>query len=439
MDLSGMTGIIVFVVAIILAILVGNKLKMNIGLIAFLFTFIIGYWVLGMKAKEITSLFPHSIFMNQLCATAFFGYMTLNGTFQGIANRLVYKVRNHPTLVPIALWGVGMVLALIGCGGQAIVVMSPIAFALCAQAGFDPLLAGMIAWGSAICAIGAPWTAGGANVLRVFGEYMGEESATKILLTVMVVLYVVFFLYFLANVFISKKLGFSSTAREIHLEKPEPFTDKQKKTVVILICFLVLMVVPSIGKMLFPKFKAFTWISARFDIHTICLIGIVIMQALGLADGRKVVKDKIPWNSVLMVTGMATLVALAAKIGVVDYISSWASGEFSARWLPLVMVIIGGLLSYVTNASSVIYPTFAPIIPALAAATGCSPIALGVALMAGANATSFSPVSGGGAQAIVGASEEQREVIGARQFMHAALLVIVFVILGAVGFFNIFK
>ena len=45
-DLSGMTGIIVFVVAIILAIIIGNKLKMNIGLIAFLFTFIIVYWVL---------------------------------------------------------------------------------------------------------------------------------------------------------------------------------------------------------------------------------------------------------------------------------------------------------------------------------------------------------------------------------------------------------
>ena len=437
-DLSGMTGIIVFVVAIILAIIIGNKLKMNIGLIAFLFTFIIGYWVLGMKAKAITALFPHSIFMNQVCATGFFGYMTLNGTFQGLANRLVYKARNKPAIIPIILWGVGMILALIGCGAQASVVMSPITFALAAQAGFDPLLAGMIAWGSAVCTIGAPWTSGGSNVLRVFGEYMGEDNATKMLLTVMVVLYVVFFLYFLANVFISKKLGFSKPAGSISLQEPEPFTDKQKKTIYVLIIFLVFMVVPTIGKMAFPKVKAFSWISARFDIHTISLIGIVIMQALGLADGKKVVKDKIPWNSILMVTGMATLVALAAKVGVVDYISSWASGTFSARWLPLVMVVIGGLLSYVTTASSVIYPTFAPIIPALAAATGCSPIALGVALMAGANATSFSPVSGGGAQAIVGASEEQRDVIGARQFMHAALLVVVFVILGAIGFFNIF-
>ena len=56
--MTGISGLIIFLLAIILAIVIGTKLKVNIGIVAFLFAFLIGTMLMGKTIAEVLSYFP---------------------------------------------------------------------------------------------------------------------------------------------------------------------------------------------------------------------------------------------------------------------------------------------------------------------------------------------------------------------------------------------
>lgn len=177
----------------------------------------------------------------------------------------------------------------------------------------------------------------------------------------------------------------------------------------------------------------------HITVQVVCLVGSLIFVIMGLADPKEVFSKKIPWNSLITLAGMGTLVALAGELGIVDAIGGWIGDSVPAKFMPLMLVLVAGLLSYVVAASSVIYPLFAPMVPALAAASGLSPVLIAVSIMLGANISSFSPVSTGGSMAMLGASEEQRDIVMTGQFRFAMYFLIIFVaIFGVLGLLGVF-
>ena len=89
--MTATVGLIVFMLAIVISIILGTKLKMNIGMVALAFTFLIGVTLSGLSGRSVSGLFPTNIFVTQLVATFFYGFASLNGAFNGIADRIIYR------------------------------------------------------------------------------------------------------------------------------------------------------------------------------------------------------------------------------------------------------------------------------------------------------------------------------------------------------------
>lgn len=431
--MSSVLHILVFVAAIGISIAIGSKFKINIGMVAFAFAFLIGITFYGMSGKEVAALIPSNLFIIQLCATFFYGFASENGAIAGIAERIVYKSRGNKTILPIVLALSVFLVTIMGLGADAAaVVMSPIAFALAIELGFDPILASMAIWVGVTPVIGATWTPNGAVAYNIWAPHLGEAITNRLFVMVMIVL----LLFGLVVMILVNKVYSSKHHADVTIKIPEKFTVVQKKALVIILATVVLLVIPGIVQMFFPN-PITAWMNKRLPFQVICLVGAIICTGLKIADPKEVFQKRIPWNSIIMLLGMSTLMALAGKMGVVETISGWI-GEFVPAWaLPMMLVLIGGLMSYVVAASSVIYPLFAPIIPELATLSGVSPLVLALALICGACCTSFSPLSTGGVLAMLGANDTQREEITIRQFMYAIYFLGFFTCLfGIIGIFT---
>ena len=432
--MSASVGLVVFIVAIVLATIIGTKLKINIGMVALAFTFLLGVTVSGLSGKTVAGLFPTNIFMTQLVATFFYGFASLNGAFNGIADRIIYRTKGVKGALPFVVAFCVVLLSMLGAGADATpVIMSPIAFMLAAEAGFHPILASLAVWVGSVCTIGAKWTPGGAVAHSIWSPHIGEEMADQASVYILILLLAIGFITMLIVNFIYRK-----DLKEIQMEKPAPFTPVQKKSLAIVLIALLVMLVPTIINSFVPN-PVTSWITKHITIQVVCLVGSIIFAAMGLANPKEVFTKKIPWNSLITIAGMGSLVALAGELGIVDAIGSWIGESIPAKFMPLMLVLVAGLLSYVVAASSVIYPLFAPMVPALAAASGLSPILIVLSIMLGANISSFSPVSTGGAMAMLGANEEQREVVMAGQFKFAMYFLVVFVVIfGVLGLLGLF-
>ena len=433
--MSTTASLIMFIAAIVLAIVIGTKLKMNIGIVALLFAFLIGVTFSGMKGKAVAALFPTNIFVTQLVATFFYGFASINGAFNGIADRIIYRTKKAKWALPFVIAFCTILLSMLGAGAEATpVIMSPIAFMLAAEAGFNPILASLAVWVGSVCTIGAKWTPGGAVAYSIWSPHIGEEMTDKASIIIMLLLIALGILAMIVVNLIHKK-----DLKEIQMEAPAPLSSEQKKSLTIVVVALLIMLVPNIINAFYSN-PVTTWMTKRLTIQVVCLAGSVIFAVMGLANPKEVFAKKIPWNAIITISGMGTLVALAGEMGIVDQIGSWIGESIPAQFMPVMLLLVAGLLSYVVAASSVIYPLFAPMVPALAAASGLSPILIVVTIMLGANISSFSPVSTGGAMAMLGANEEQRDVVVTGQFKYAMIflivLVAVFAVLGLLGVFG---
>lgn len=96
--MSASTVLILFLVAMVISIVVGNKFN-AIGLLSMTFAYIIGVFLIGMKASAVVATFPAKILFTIIGICWLFGYANENGTLRQITLILVYKFRKYPSIL----------------------------------------------------------------------------------------------------------------------------------------------------------------------------------------------------------------------------------------------------------------------------------------------------------------------------------------------------
>jgi di/tricarboxylate transporter len=102
------------IIAIVVSIFVGWKFKFNTGIIAMSFAFIIGIFVMGMKASQVINYWPTTIVFYLLSIALFFNYATENGTMNVLGQKLLHAMGGNAKLVPFAIALVGMTARSVG-------------------------------------------------------------------------------------------------------------------------------------------------------------------------------------------------------------------------------------------------------------------------------------------------------------------------------------
>ena len=436
-----MLQFIVFFACVVLAVVLGEKLKINAGFLAIAFAFALGFIFLQMTPAKVVANFPTTLFFNILITTAFYGFAALNGTMENIARHIMYAFRNAKWAVGIVLYVAIFVVSALGAGAAATaIIMSPFAFAVAKEMGYDPLIASVSVWGASAAGSGAVWGTNTATMLGLFSPYIEDQDVlTNYVNLTFIWKIILYFVFFLLVYFFLKghkgKGDISATAT-----KPEPMNKEQKVTFAIIICVIFFMAVPPIIRLLAGKScPAFIkWMASYLTTQSLCAFGIFLNMIFKVGNVKDVIAKKVPWNMITIICGMSMLMSLTEPMGVTEILSNWLQALPSFLIIP-GLVLITSILSFFVSAY-VINPMFAPLMTALMAAAGVGFEAVGIAFAMGAFASSISPFSTGGAMALIGCpDEETRNSLVTRQVKLSFVSMAYFVLISATGVFTLFN
>lgn len=384
---------LIIMIAILLAIAIGYKTKINIGLFAIVFAYLIGSFGLDLTASQVVNFWPIKIFFIIFAVTLFYNVAMVNGALEKLASHLLYACRNFPIFLPLAIFASATVIAALGAGFYTVLAfMAPMTLLLCQKTGMSKIIGGMAVNYGALA--GANFMTSQSGVIfRGIMEGVGVESAqaftnsTVIFVTTLIVPIVVIGSYLLFN---HKKLNINITA-----EKPAPFDPKQKQSLILIITLMVVVLIIPILNLIMPHNHLIAFLNSKVDIGFMAIIFAVISLLLKLADEKKVVA-MVPWGTLIMICGVGMLIEVAIQAGVINELSDWVSTTIPFWVIPVAMCVIGAFMSLFASTLGVVTPALFPIVPAIAVATGYNPTVLFVCIVVGAQASAISPFSSGG-------------------------------------------
>ena len=180
-----------------------------------------------------------------------------------------------------------------------------------------------------------------------------------------------------------------------------------------------------------------------YDVGLVCLTLSLILMLLGAADEKKAIK-MIPWNVLILISGVNVLMNITQKMGGIDLLSDILASFMSARTAAPLVGVTGGIMSWFSSANGVVFPTLIPAVPDIAGQVGgASVLQMVVAIVCSATVAGISPLSTGGSLIMASYTQEtgcddktQQKLFGQLFGLPAAVVCIVFVLtlVGVLGF-----
>jgi len=128
-------------IALLLAIALSLTSRVNVGVVAMAFAWIIGTAMAGLKPDQVAAGFPSSLFLTLAGVTLLFALAETNGTLERLANRAVRLARGNARVIPLVFFVIAFTLSSIGPGAiSTVALLIPLAMAVSTRAGVPPFL-----------------------------------------------------------------------------------------------------------------------------------------------------------------------------------------------------------------------------------------------------------------------------------------------------------
>ncbi|MFI8481532.1 SLC13 family permease [Pseudomonas sp. NPDC078700] len=398
---------LIVIAAIVISIALGYKTKINIGLFAIAFSYLIGCFVMGLSPSDVIKMWPLKMFFIIFSVCLFYSFAIVNGTLEKLAEHLLYSCRKFPHLLPYAVFLTSALIAGLGAGYYTVLAfMAPLTLMLCERTRMSLILGAMAVNYGAL---------GGANFVSsqsgiIFRSLMTNSGIAEntafinsfgIFISTFVIPLIVItgFMLFTGH----KQQMQSST---FTISEPSPLNKQQKTTLLLTIVMMVLVLIAPIAQILLPDNQTVGFINSKMDIGLIASVFAVIALLLKLGDERKAMAT-VPWATLVMICGVGMLIAIAIKVGTIDLLASWIGTSIPPVMVPVAFGIVAALMSLFASTLGVVTPALFPIVPPIAASLGIDPLVIFVCIVVGAQATSISPFSSGGSLLLGSCPTEQ--------------------------------
>ena len=255
-----MTLVVIFFVGFVLAVVLGQTLKINAGLVAIVIGFIL-FWIFGGKNGALGSstgfikTFPTTLFWNYSMPVIFYAFAAANGTLNVLGRKIVYAFRHAKWALPFAIFVVAIIVAIAGAGTMNTFIIAPLAWGLCVAAGITPYIVPVALWTGSFVGAFMPWTSNGALTIGMYEQYLpgidGFAMQVRVAgyYAVMAIVFLIV-MYVLTRAWKTvsyKKFGIEADeAPTDSMEKPESFNKHQVATLVIIFALILLLLVPAI-------------------------------------------------------------------------------------------------------------------------------------------------------------------------------------------------
>ncbi|AZV57475.1 SLC13 family permease [Clostridium sp. AWRP] len=385
---------LIVVLAIAISIALGYKTNINTGFFAIAFAYIIGCFVLNLKASAIIAMWPISIFFVIFAVSLFYNFALVNGTLEKLSQHLLYGCRKAPKLLPFAVFFAAVLIAGLGAGFFTVMVfLAPLTLMLCEKTGMSRLV-GAIALNYGALAGANFMTSASGIVFKSLIENAGFKDSGFVYTTYIFIITMIIPILVISG-FIMFSKSIKNMGKHIDIEKPKPFNQKQKINLYLIVLMVIIVLAPPILHIIMPKTAIITFINSKMDVGLVSIIFSVIAFMFNLAD-QKTVIAKVPWSTLIMICGVGMLISVAIKAGTIKLLASWIGGNMPVLLVPIALCVVGGIMSFFSSTLGVVTPALFPIVPSIAAATGLNPAILFICIVIGAQATSISPFSSGG-------------------------------------------
>lgn len=365
-------SLILFVAAIIIAFFRKN----NIGVLAMTLG-TIGIRFFGISDKQFIAGINIGLFTTLVGITLLFAIVIQTGVLDLIAKKIVGLAGKRIWLLPILIGLTGFILVGIGPGGVPVLaIIPPLAVSIARQTGYNPLMMALIGIMAMTPGRFSPLTPEGAIIISALEKSGLSQLAIlaiiiNTILTSLVVCLVLFVLFGGHKVKAKKDMEIMAVT--------ENFTSNQLKALGAIVLMLVLI------------------IFGKVNIGLAALSCAAILLFFRVADDASCIKA-MPWNTILMVLFVGALLRVVDKMGGISLMRDALASIMSPSTAASLTGFSAGLLSLVSSALSVVYPTMMPICVDLANQIGGThPVALMSAVAEGGALAGTSPMSTGGA------------------------------------------
>ncbi|MGD9159536.1 MAG: SLC13 family permease [Desulfobacteraceae bacterium] len=193
------------------------------------------------------------------------------------------------------------------------------------------------------------------------------------------------------------------------LEKPEPYSAEQLKTLMVIGIFVFVLLVAPLLEVLFPPITSFGKFNDKIYLTFIAFMASILARVLKLGDEKEVFK-RVPWHALTTICGMGMLIAVAGKTGIVEIMSGYLSdSSLSGGLVQILLSVFSGIMSLFVS-GFVVNTTFFALVPGLATGLSISPGLFFSAIAVGSIATSVSPFSGSGGLVVACIDNEEKQV-----------------------------
>jgi len=396
---------ILIVTAIAISIALGYRTKINTGLFAISFAYILGSFILDLKAKDVISTWPISIFFVIFSVSLFYNFALVNGTLEKLAMHLLYHFRKIPKLLPFALFLAATLIAALGAGYFTVMAfLAPITLMLCDKIGMNKLI-GAVAVNCGALAGANFMTSASGIIFRSLMDAAGYNDASFLYTTSIFVTSVIFSIILISGFLFIPKSN-KSLGNLADMKKPDKFNQKQKTNLYLIVLMVVILLTAPIIHSVFPNNVIITMINSKMDVGLLAIIMSVIALLLKLADEKQVIA-KVPWNTLIMICGVGMLIAVAIKAGTIDLLSSWIGTNIPLLLVPVVISFVAAIMSFFSSTLGVVCPALFPLVPSLSAATGINPMILFTCIVIGSQSSAISPFSSGGSLTLGSCTTEE--------------------------------
>ena len=366
--------------ALVLVIVVSCFSKLNVGILSLVAAWIIGVYLGGMKLDTVLSGFPVSLFLTLAGMTLLFAQAQNNRTLDKIAHQAVRICRGNTGVIPLMFFAVAATLASIGPGNIATTaLLAPIAMSVAGRAGIPLFLMALMVGNGANAGSLSPFAPTGIIVTGLMNKagLGGHEFETYLynLLAHALVALAGYALFGGRALFLRKYEG--------HEADELPSFDRANWHTAGVILLLLL------GVMFF-----------KVPVGMGAFAGAIVLSLLRAADTNEAIR-KMPWNVIVMVSGVTVLTALLERTQGMELFTGLLARVSTPATVTGFIAFLTGLTSVYSSTSSVVLPAFLPTVPGLAARLGgVDPMAIASSMNIGAHLVDVSPLSTIGALCI---------------------------------------
>lgn len=382
-----MNTAVLSLIALLIAIVLSITTQINVGLLAIALAWLIGVYAAGLRAEDVISGFPSSLFLTLAGVTLLFSLAEANGTLASLAHRAVRRTGGNRYVLPLVFFLIAAVIASAGPGAIAsVALIVPMAMVIGLRAGLSPfLIAVMVAMGansgnlSPVSAVGVI-----ANAKMAEAGVGGHELKVWLWSLFAHVL-----VAGAAYLFFVRRMRAPDTAPVPRNELPpaEPLTTQQRLTSVILLAWIVAVV------------------GFKLNIGLAAFAAATLLILLRAADERAAFK-LLPIGVILMVCGVTVLIALLEKTGGMDLFTSMLASLASPRTINGVIAFVTGLISTYSSTSGVVLPAFLPTVSDLVTKVGGGdPLAVALSINVGSSLVDTAPLSTLGALCVAAVTD----------------------------------